>query len=134
MSAYVHKENLCDAHSSTINTLSFSSDGKYLASGADDHTLIIWKLADGRFILRLRFLSPVHVALWHPIYSETILVGCRDGVVCRAENFQLVSAPYINLKVFSLTDKFRMIIVKLRSISEQQEPYTVWHTARFAAI
>lgn len=91
MSAYVHKDNLRGAHSSTINALSFSSDGKYLASGADDSTLIIWSLTAGRFIFRLRFTSPIHIVLWHPIYPETILVGCRDGVICQAKNFQLVS-------------------------------------------
>lgn len=91
MSAYVLKRTLSDAHSSTINTLAFSPTGLYLASGADDNTVIIWNIPDGQFIFRLKFGSPVHVVIWHPNRSETLILGCRDGSLLEASNFRLVT-------------------------------------------
>jgi len=91
MSAYVLKHTLSDAHSSTINTVAFAPTGLYLASGADDNTIIVWNVSDGRFIFRLKFDSPVHAILWHPNRLETLIVGCRDGGLFQASSFRLVS-------------------------------------------
>jgi WD40 repeat protein len=84
----------------SINTLAFSPTGLYLASGADDNTVIIWNISDGQFIFRLKFDSPVHVAIWHPNRSETLILGCRDGSLLEASNFRLVTGAnliYLNL-------------------------------------
>lgn len=91
MTAYVLKRTLINAHSQSVNTLSFSPSAIHLASGADDGTLIIWNVSDGTFAFRLRCKSPVHVVLWHPTRSQTLFVGCRDGAVLEARNFRLVS-------------------------------------------
>ncbi|MFZ6012598.1 MAG: caspase family protein [Bacteroidota bacterium] len=37
-------------HTNVINSLAFSGDGKYLASGADDNTLRIWKVEDAKLL------------------------------------------------------------------------------------
>ncbi len=41
-------------HGGKIEALSFSSDGKRLASAADDNTVIVWDLANGRELLTYR--------------------------------------------------------------------------------
>jgi WD40 repeat protein len=40
-----HRFSVLRGHSSYINTLAFSLDGKYLASGSDDGTVIVWDMA-----------------------------------------------------------------------------------------
>src|SRR6478609_2492251 len=45
-------------HTNVINTLSFSGNGNYLASGSDDNTVKIWKL-DGSLILPAIATIPV---------------------------------------------------------------------------
>ncbi|OBZ77587.1 COMPASS-like H3K4 histone methylase component WDR5B [Grifola frondosa] len=76
--AYVEKFTLT-SHSASVNCVAFSPDGKYVASGGDDHALIIWSLADGSLIYRLLFQSPVECLLWHPDIADTVVVGCQSG-------------------------------------------------------
>ncbi|KIK37970.1 hypothetical protein CY34DRAFT_91762 [Suillus luteus UH-Slu-Lm8-n1] len=50
MATYVHHHTLTEEHSDSVNCLSFSSCGQYLATGGDDNCFIIWRLSDG-FVL-----------------------------------------------------------------------------------
>lgn len=88
--AYVHVGTLTRGHSATINSVSFSPDGIYLASGSDDHTVIIWKVSTGAFLYRMQFDSPVDSILWHPVHSETLIVGCESGTLMQLRGFTLV--------------------------------------------
>lgn len=92
MAAYVSTQKLLNAHSAEINAIAFSPTGQYLASGADDNTLVIWTVPQAQFIFRLTFESPVDAILWHPNHSETLIIGCRDGAISQASSFDLVGS------------------------------------------
>jgi WD40 repeat protein len=40
----IHQYDLQGGHSSTVNCVRFSPNGQFLASGADDHLVIVWTL------------------------------------------------------------------------------------------
>lgn len=88
--AYVLAHTLTRGHSETINAVSFSLDGNYLASGADDNSVIIWSILDGSFLYRFVFESAVDCILWHPILKETLIIGCGRGPLFQLRDFSLV--------------------------------------------
>jgi WD40 repeat protein len=90
MTAYIRMRDL-RGHSDTINCLAFSPDARYLASGADDHNIIIWNVTNGAVMYRLVFNSPVHCLLWHPLRTEVIICGLEDGTIYEAAKFSPVS-------------------------------------------
>ncbi|KAI9068142.1 WD40 repeat-like protein [Trametes sanguinea] len=88
-SAYVPAHQLTAGHSDTVYCLRFSPDGNFLASGGDDCALIIWSVSEGRMLFRILFRSPVSAILWHPMYAESLIVGCDDGRVLSLHEFSL---------------------------------------------
>ena len=90
-SAYVEVHTLDGGHSDTVNYLSFSSDGTYLASCSDDHSLIVWHIAEGRLLYRVLFKSKVDRVIWHPGYPATLVVGCDNGYLYQLHEFSPVS-------------------------------------------
>ena len=36
-----------DGHSNSVLSITFSSDGQYLASGSKDETIRLWRVSDG---------------------------------------------------------------------------------------
>ncbi|KAI9069155.1 WD40 repeat-like protein, partial [Trametes sanguinea] len=87
--AYVSTYCLTAGHSDSVYCLRFSPDGNFLASGGDDCALIIWSVSEGRMLFRILFRSPVSAILWHPMYSESLIVGCDDGRVLSLHEFSL---------------------------------------------
>lgn len=51
-SGYIQKEFV--GHTGSIRTLTISKDGKYLASGGEDQSIILWKLSDTGFAPSIR--------------------------------------------------------------------------------
>ena len=70
-----------------MNSLSFSNDGTYLASGGDDHMVIIWNTLKGQLLYRLIFENAVDCVFWHPVHPETIIVGLVSGFLLQL-NYQ----------------------------------------------
>ncbi|KAH7902971.1 WD40-repeat-containing domain protein [Hygrophoropsis aurantiaca] len=89
--AYVHVKTLEDGHSESINIVAFSPCGDYLASGSDDHSLIVWRISDATQLCRFTFDSPVNFLLWHPTLTirNTIFCGCDDGLVFKMSDFSV---------------------------------------------
>jgi len=88
--AYILKHTLSHTHSESVNCLEFSSSGEFLASGSDDHSLIIWNVSTGQDLYHILFDSPVTALLWHPSREQTIICGCEDGTIVQMSRFTLV--------------------------------------------
>jgi WD40 repeat protein len=84
---YTRTHTLVKGHSDNINCLSFSLCGSYLASGADDYRLLIWRVRDGFLLYEVIFQSAVNAVVWNPSSEGTVVCGCRDGLIYRAKNF-----------------------------------------------
>lgn len=90
-SAYVELHTLAGGHSDTVNCLSFSPDGAYLASCGDDQSLIIWNTEEGRLLYRALFKAKVDRVIWHPLSPATVIVGCENGYLYQLHDISPVS-------------------------------------------
>ena len=68
-------------HTSSINVIRSSPDGKHLASGGDDGTIIIYSTETWKAVKRYGNLSPVTALSWHPTVPSAIVFGCKNGDV-----------------------------------------------------
>lgn len=60
------KNIICRGHSAAVNALSWSSDGKMIASASDDGTVQVWNTADGSHVFTYRgHKGPVNAVVWH---------------------------------------------------------------------
>ncbi|KAH9920994.1 WD40-repeat-containing domain protein [Amylocystis lapponica] len=97
--AYVHQHTLTEGHSATINSVAFSPDGNYLASGGNDHHLIIWNTSDGVQLYRAVMDSKVDCIIWHPVHPETLIVGCESGALYQIRGFSLTNCDKTDINV-----------------------------------
>ena len=68
-------------HTSSINVIRSSPDGKHLASGGDDGTIIVYSTTTWKAVKRYGNLSPVTALAWHPTVPSVIIFGCKNGDV-----------------------------------------------------
>jgi len=87
MHPYIEHKVFRGEHSDSVNSVSFSPCGKYLASASSDCSACIWKTSCGSFLFRVVFQSPVNALLWHPAREGTLICGCEDGTVLSMSNF-----------------------------------------------
>ena len=78
-SPFVQLDILTQEHTNSINSLSFSTNGQYLASGGDDSVLMLWNALHGKLLYRLMLDAPIDAIIWHPIHSETLVIGLSNG-------------------------------------------------------
>ncbi len=78
----VLEEDSYDDHDKIINTVSFSKDGKYLATGSEDHNVIIWPLDinSEKHLLKGHELS-VNIVLFSP--DSKALVSVSDDMTIK---------------------------------------------------
>lgn len=77
---YKHKTSL-HGHSGPITALSFSLDGKYLATGSENGTLIIYGTMNWLPLMRFVDLSPLTSLTWHPFKKRILFCGFASGDV-----------------------------------------------------
>ena len=68
-------------HYSSITALSFSFDGKYLAAGSENGTLIIYATTSWVPLMRFVDLSPLTSITWHPFKKRILFCGFASGDV-----------------------------------------------------
>ncbi|MEH2339175.1 nSTAND1 domain-containing NTPase [Nostoc sp.] len=69
-----------EGHSDVVNTVSFSPDGKLIASASDDKTIILWNPDGSRFGKPLQHDSGVTSLSFSPD-SKMIAAGTKNGIV-----------------------------------------------------
>ena len=50
----IHEKNRLEGHESGVKSVSFSPDGKILATGSNDHTIKLWNVDDGQEFMILQ--------------------------------------------------------------------------------
>ncbi|KAG0260294.1 hypothetical protein BG011_001995 [Mortierella polycephala] len=68
-------------HQKTVNHVSFSPDGRYIASGSFDKSVKIWDSRDGKFIASLRgHVGEVYQVVWSS--DSRMLLSCsKDSTI-----------------------------------------------------
>ncbi|EDR04847.1 uncharacterized protein LACBIDRAFT_330383 [Laccaria bicolor S238N-H82] len=83
---YTRLHTLAGSHVSGVNVLAFSSCGRYLASGSNDKSIIIWDPISGKSLQRIFVKDEVSSLIWHP-RNCALYFGCQDGTLIVVENF-----------------------------------------------
>ncbi|KAF9500285.1 WD40 repeat-like protein [Pleurotus eryngii] len=80
-SSYSCASTLNSCHTDSINVLTFSPCGKYLASGADDGVVYIYNPRQGAKFMKVVAHHAVTTLAWHPTGNGRLFVGREDGQV-----------------------------------------------------
>jgi len=69
-------------HTDYVNAVAFQPDsGGQLASGSDDHSVVMWDAQSGRKLDTMHFQSAVMSLSWHPDEVSKLLVAEKSGVL-----------------------------------------------------
>lgn len=77
----VRERNRLEGHSDLVTSVSFSPDGKTLASGSTDKTIKIWDIATGKAITTLTEHSDLVTTISFSPDGKTLASGSRDKTI-----------------------------------------------------
>ncbi|KAF8347502.1 WD40-repeat-containing domain protein [Amanita rubescens] len=92
---YLPTRRLAGEHGDSIISLAFSAKGRYLASGSDDSTLVIWDVEDGNKLSSFRLDSRALSLVWDSHREDRLFVGCVDGTAAFIDKFQGAFVPIL---------------------------------------
>ena len=81
-------------HLESVNCLSFSPTGEYLASGGEDCSIKIWNTQDGAYLYCVQVKSPVLCLEWDPQRRKRLFCGCVNGTVAYFDSFGQVGVDF----------------------------------------
>jgi WD40 repeat protein len=70
----------CTGHEGSANTVSFSPDGKLLASGGDEGVVHIWNANDGSEVRTVRIDAPIRQVLFAPNGMSLAVCSTKKGI------------------------------------------------------
>ncbi len=79
--SYSCASSLTFRHTDSVNVLSFSPCGRFLASGADDGVVYIFNPRQGTKFMKVVAHHAVTTLAWHPTGQARLYVGREDGKV-----------------------------------------------------
>jgi WD40 repeat protein len=68
------------AHERWINTVAFSLDGKWIATGSDDQTIKVWDVACGKLLWRQPATTAITAIAWSADSKQLIIGSWRGGL------------------------------------------------------
>jgi transducin (beta)-like 1 len=68
-------------HAQPVYSVAFSPDGAYVASGAFDRCLHVWRCADGALVRTFRGKGGIFEVAWDPSGAPTVAACCADKTV-----------------------------------------------------
>lgn len=75
-----HANALFRGHSYEVHTVSFSSDGQYLASGSGDKTVIVWNLRTNEPVMIIRdHKRTVYAVAFSKVHPDLLATSSSDG-------------------------------------------------------
>src|SRR5205823_4603986 len=69
-------------HTAPVRCVAYSPDGRYLASGGDDHAVVVWDLAEGKKRATLKGHSDCVRAVAFTCQEGRLATGGWDSTLC----------------------------------------------------
>ena len=94
----LRKKALSFRHNNRVNSVAFSIDGKYVASGSDDKSINVWNLIDPKEQFTLTEISSISIP-----FSSSKIFNSTFSEIPKNDSFFLKTAPSNSLN-HNLTD------------------------------
>ena len=112
-------------HKTCVRSISISPCGKYLASGDEDHNLVIWQITAARIIRKYKLQYPVIDCIeWCPSPTNCLLSASNDELVYIIQP-ELYSKKLSKQTKESFEDMEKQYKLDVRA-NDQKEKFVKW--------